>query len=248
MTIRSLLVVAVLIAISLTAPMPAFAQRGGFIIGLGLGPGVVSSKRTVEDFGLSDGDSKLGMAMSFHIGAVLGNSLELYLANHIVWHGNTTAYNASYVGTGFTGFGVTYPVNGRVSVKGGAGVGRSVAYFSNGSSLTDWDGPGLLAGGRYAVSDRWALDLDVIRGSWNSGGIPAETGTAWLLELEESHGNEQARADHSHAGEQCHDGHLERECHEHGTGMREADVDQGGCDVGRYVTPPEHQRAGRHSE
>lgn len=172
---------------SLIVASPAQAQRSGFIIDLGLGLGMVSSSWTVGDYGISDRASKAGVAMDFHIGRVIGSSLELYLVQYQVfvatraqkmYPGELAA--ANHGATSLTGVGVTYPLNTALSVKAAVGLADESLYESLfRQSLGVWHGLGFLAGGRYGLRDRWALDLDLMYGGWNSGGSPSEKGSAW---------------------------------------------------------------------
>ena len=50
---------------------PAQAQRSGFIIGFGLGPGLVSYTISSSSSS-SDRQTELGVATDFHIGVVIG--------------------------------------------------------------------------------------------------------------------------------------------------------------------------------
>lgn len=184
---RRSLVATIVLTGSFVLSSPAEAQRSGFIMGFGMGAGVVSSSWTVAEHGISDRVSKAGVAMGFHIGGVVGNSLELYLMLHAVFgapkaqeaHPSVLA-DADYALTRLLGIGFTYPLNTSFSVKGAVGIADESIY---GPTLNVWDGVGLLAGGRYRLGDVWGLDLDVMHGRWNSGGVPSEEGAMWGVGL-----------------------------------------------------------------
>lgn len=150
---------------------PVEAQRNGLIIDVGLGPGAVSSKTSIVGFGISDRESKVGLGASFNLGGVVGNSLELYWTNHLIFH-TTARQGADRAITGITGVGVTYPLNPGFSIKGAVGLGRESLYMDGWSNLFDTStGLGVLAGGRHGLSDRWALDFDIMYLRWNDGDI-----------------------------------------------------------------------------
>jgi len=160
---------------------PAAAQRSGFIIGFGLGPGWMRSGFSVPQLAISDSESSVGVATDFHIGGVLGE-VELYFASHANLRG-TDASGASFIGTGMSGIGVTYPLNSRMAVRGVVGQARETLFMSDGGTLDAWDGLGLIVGGRYGLSDRWAAALDLGYASWSSGGSPSSEGDVWSLDL-----------------------------------------------------------------
>jgi hypothetical protein len=181
MTTRACLAALLVTAASLVSSRPAEAQRTGFIIGFGLGPGVVSAKSTVEELGIETSDSRAGLAWTFHIGGVIGSGVELYALSSAVIHASE-GQGEDYAFTGLSGgVGVTYPLSSRLFIKGAVGVARRMLYFSSGSSLGAWDGLGLQGGARLALNDRWAIDLDLLTAGWNSGGSPAEEGRVWGL-------------------------------------------------------------------
>jgi hypothetical protein len=128
---------------------PAQAQRSGFIIGFGLGPGLVGG----------DIDAKFGLAYDFHIGGVIGD-VELAYVNKVMITGNEFV---DAVVTGVSGVGVAYPLNSDFAITGAVGVG----VYSIIDSDFDSDGLtglGLLAGGRYKLNEsgRWMLNFDIM--------------------------------------------------------------------------------------
>ena len=64
---------------------PAEAQRSGFIIGFGLGPGLASYTRTLTGQPSSDRATEFGLGTDFHIGGVLGDSFELYFMSKLIF-------------------------------------------------------------------------------------------------------------------------------------------------------------------
>jgi len=77
------------------SPGQAQAQRSGFIIGFGLGPGMIAG----------DAPTKLGLATDFHIGGVI-NSLELFYVNKVIF---TSDDDVDAIVTGVNGVGGAYP-------------------------------------------------------------------------------------------------------------------------------------------
>jgi hypothetical protein len=180
-TTRACLAALFVTAASLVSSRPAEAQRSGFIIGFGLGPGVVSAKSTIEELGIETRDSRAGLAWTFHIGGVIGSGVELYALSNAVIHASE-GQGEDYAFTGLSGgVGVTYPLSSRLFIKGAVGIARRMLYFSGGSSLGAWEGLGLQGGARLALNDRWAIDLDLLTAGWNSGGSPSEEGRVWGL-------------------------------------------------------------------
>ena len=147
------------LGVSLAYAPPAQAQRSGFIIGFGLGPGLVSYSS------LPDRESKIGMALDFHIGGVIGDSFELYYVQ------KGTFFSSDLVGvdnvlSGVGGLGFSYPLNPKFSINGGIGLGGWTESRSDGTTITATDGVGFLAGGRYQLSEsgRWGLGFDIMYG------------------------------------------------------------------------------------
>jgi hypothetical protein len=174
MTTRAWLLVVALAGLG--AP-PAHAQRSGFIIGFGLGPAGSTGKRTVPQQAFSNSASRVALAMDFHIGGVVGDAVELYWMSHSTFT-TTGGRDSGIAATSVSGVGATYPLNPSVSIKGGVGWARQILYYQD-LSLSNWDGLGLLAGGRYALTDRWALDLDVMTAGWSEDSPTTVEGRLW---------------------------------------------------------------------
>ena len=129
------------------SPAQAQAQRSGFIIGFGLGLGVVGG----------DLDTKLGVGSDFHIGGVI-DSVELFYVNKVIFSGGDFV---DVVVTGVSGVGVAYPLNPDFAVTGAIGIG--VFQEIDDGSTPSLIGTGLLAGGRYKLNEsgRWMLNFDI---------------------------------------------------------------------------------------
>ncbi len=72
MTKRPWLLALMFLGGSLVFAPPAEAQRSGFIIGFGLGPGLASYTASSS----TDRQNERGVATDFHIGGVIGDSIE----------------------------------------------------------------------------------------------------------------------------------------------------------------------------
>ncbi len=158
MTQRQSLLGLMFLGVSLAFAPPAEAQRSGFIIGFGLGPGWSSYTST------PDRESNVGVAFDFHIGGVIGDSFELYY----VQKGNVFSGDAlglDNVGSGVAGLGASYPLSPKFYINGAIGFGWWIESVG-GSSATSTEGVGFLAGGRYQLTEsgRWGLGFDVMYG------------------------------------------------------------------------------------
>ena len=163
MTRQPLRLALMFLGVPLAFAPPAEAQRSGFIIGLGLGPGLASYTASSGSVSL-DRENKLGVATDFHIGGVIGDSFELYYVNK--WIFLHTTDRVAIVATGVSGVGFTYPLNPDFSISGGIGVGVWKEIWDEDPPLRmeTYTGLGLLAGGRYQLSEsgRWMLNFDIM--------------------------------------------------------------------------------------
>jgi len=131
----------------------AAAQRKGFIIGGGIGPGLT--------FG--DVETKFGGTTDFKIGAMLGQSLQVYYRNSVNFTNSSAGYDVE--GSGVGGLGVTYQPAGKYRVNGVVGVASRIGILGG-----DWNadtGFGLGAGVGYEFADLWIINLD---GAWGRPG------------------------------------------------------------------------------
>ena len=156
--------VPMLLGASLALATPAHAQRSGFIVGFGLGPGHYS----LSSSGTSQG--KTGVGVDFHIGGTVGTGVEIYLFEKFVVSGSDSP-SIDAQGTGVAGVGVAFPVSPKFDVHGGVGTGiwAESASASSGSTsvsatATETNGLGLVAGGRYKLNEdgRWMLNFDLM--------------------------------------------------------------------------------------
>ena len=132
----------------------AEAQRRGFIIGGGLGPGLTAG----------DLDTKVGLATDFKIGAMIGPSVQLYYGNKMNFTGGELV---DWQGTGVGGLGITYQMEGGFRINALVGLSPWVVYLDNSSDAEVGFGAG--AGIGYEFAKHWVINLD---GSW---GLPVES-------------------------------------------------------------------------
>jgi opacity protein-like surface antigen len=145
---RCVLLFGLVLFLSTSTASHAAAQREKFIIGFGIGPGFTSGD-VDPNFG-----SKVGFATDFKIGAMLGESVQLYYTSKASFHSADGALTATNV----AGPGVTYEMASGFNVNGMAGLAAWTDF--------DWDtevGFGLGAGVGYEFADLWILNLG---GTW----------------------------------------------------------------------------------
>lgn len=147
--------------VSLAFAPPAHAQRSGFIVGFGLGPGYYSASQA----GASQNQSKAGVGLDFHLGGVVGNGFEIYWVQKAIYSGSDSPA-VDLVASGVGGIGVAYPVTPTVDVHGGIGFGLWIESSADGTSTSDAEGIGLVGGARYKLNEsgRWMLNADVMYG------------------------------------------------------------------------------------
>ncbi len=162
MTQRRWRLMLMVLGASLAFAAPAEAQRSGFIIGFGLGPGEAFYEESTE-FRTSDGQSRTGVATDFHIGGVVGDSFQLYYMSKLIFFGGMAQ---DFDVTGLTGLGFTIPLNPDFYVNGGVGIHIHWWSQSEGDAVFNdrYSGLGLVAGGGYHLSQRWVVDFDMMYG------------------------------------------------------------------------------------
>ncbi len=144
---------------------PAQAQRSGFIIGFGVGPGLVSYTGSSPGPFSSDRETEIGLATDFHVGGVIGDSFELYFMSKLIFFEDVPT---GLVVTGVNGIGFTYPLSPEFYINGGVGVGGwdeidfNLQIFSTPPPPDSYTGVGLVAGGGYRLGARWVLDFDIM--------------------------------------------------------------------------------------
>ena len=136
MTQRQVRLILMFLGVCFAFAPPAQAQRSGFLIGVGLGPGFTSYTA------FPDRESKAGLAVDFHIGGVIGDSFELFFVSKGNVFGSD-ATGVSNMASGVSGLGFAYPLNPDFSITGALGVGVWIVTRDNGTQTQDNDGIGL---------------------------------------------------------------------------------------------------------
>ncbi len=162
---RVMAVTALVLSLSFVGVRDLQAQRGGFIIGFGIGAGLTTY--TVSRDGLPDSDreTEVGFATDFKIGAQVSQSLQVYYLGRANWFSS----NGSVV-AGISALGVTYVLpSAPVQLSGGIGLATwfGIQKEEGGDSFT---GFGLTGGVGYEFADLWLLDVAV------TYGMPDESG------------------------------------------------------------------------
>ncbi len=144
--LRRNILIALALGLSLTVVHDAAAQRKGFIIGFGLGPGVTTG----------DPDTKVGLATDFKIGAKVGESVQVYYMNRANFFGSEFV---DLVATGVGGLGVAYEIPSAPGFSINGGVGLSTwMEFLDGETESE-SGFGLAAGFGYEFADLWIFNV-----------------------------------------------------------------------------------------
>jgi hypothetical protein len=143
---RRNILIGLVLGLALTVVHDAAAQRQGFIIGFGLGPGVTTG----------DPDTKVGLATDFKIGAKVGESVQVYYMNRANFFGGEFV---DFIATGVGGLGVAYelPSAPGFSINGGIGLSTWMT-FADGETSTE-TGFGLAAGFGYEFADLWIFNV-----------------------------------------------------------------------------------------
>jgi hypothetical protein len=129
----------------------AAAQRSGFIIGFGLGPG----------YSTGDVNDKFGLATEFKIGAKVGQSAQVYYVSRMNFFAPT---GVDLVGSGIQGLGVTYEIPSApgLSLNGTIGASTWLVFDSDAVFVDDVtfdNGFGLAGGFGYEFADLWMFNL-----------------------------------------------------------------------------------------
>jgi len=137
---RLVVFLGMVLCLSVATASDVAAQRRGFIIGFGAGPG----------FTTGDVDSRVGIATDFKIGGMLGESLQLYYSAK----SNLLFYDGDPEATGVSGIGAAYVLPSGFNINGLAGLATWVD-FDGGTS----NGFGLGAGVGYEFTDKWVFNV-----------------------------------------------------------------------------------------
>ena len=161
-------VTALVLSLSLVGVRDLLAQRSGFIIGLGIGAGVMTY--TVSRDGLADSDreTEVGFATDFKIGAQVSQPVQVYYLGRVNWF---TSSGSDLVAVGISALGVTY-VLPSAPVHLSAGIGLATwTEFDIGEGGNGVTGFGLTGGFGWEFADLWLLDFAVTYGNIEFGNV-----------------------------------------------------------------------------
>ena len=142
---RFVLLSGLVLCVLATTASDLAAQRKGFIIGFGVGPGVTTG----------DVDAEVGIATDFKIGAMLGESVQL----HYSGKSNLLVSGSNVISSGVGGVGLTYQMASGFNINGSVGLATWTVFDPARTS----SGFGLGAGFGYEFTDLWVLNLG---GTW----------------------------------------------------------------------------------
>jgi hypothetical protein len=143
---RHIILVGFALCLSLTTANDAAAQRSGFIIGFGLGPGVTTG----------DVDTEIGLATEFKIGAKVGQSAQVYYV------GRMNFYSGDFIdffGSGLQGLGVTYELPSAPGFSLSGTIGTSTWLAFDDGTVEAENGFGLGGGFGYEFADLWMFNV-----------------------------------------------------------------------------------------
>jgi hypothetical protein len=159
-------------SIILMASLSAFdGERKGLVIGVGVGPGLIS----VED------DKNIGFMADVEIGYALNNQFQIQLVNKTAWYSAYWVVDYSWMYQwvkkakyttvqGLSGLGATYffqPEAPSLYLIGGIGMAYTWAPGVDAESYT---GIGLCFGGGYEFARYWRAESNVTWGKPTGGG------------------------------------------------------------------------------
>jgi len=169
-------------------PLDLSAQnRKGFILNLGLGGAVVSSKYDHPD---AERTNQFGVGTDFKIGYAPTDRLLLYYSNDAAFTGVPEGSNQEGIlATGLSGLGATYFLNldqGSFYVDGAVGASARNFISTDDGAVDSDTGFGFSIGGGWEFAPHWLLDADLIFGKVDVGIGDLKTnifrvGVIWLL-------------------------------------------------------------------
>ena len=149
-------------------------KRQGFILGAGVGGGLVSFTQTVEFLGFSSTsprESDLAFRSDFRIGAGLSERFLLYWSSRVSWFGMQNALGDEVIVTnGIGGLGLSYYFKREaVSPYLTASAGYSTWGLPFEPEASDWFGLGGTVGMGYEFAQGWSFEVVA------NAGNPSET-------------------------------------------------------------------------
>lgn len=157
---------ATLLLVSASTAQAFDGYRRGFVLGGGLGPGLLLAKQKVEGLGFSaesEWDNEFALVTDFHIGAGLNDKLVLYYSSRVNWFwpldGGTTLSN----GIGTVAINI-YTQSTAPSAYFTVGLGLSTldAPFEEGAEASY--GPGMRLGVGMELNPHWSMEFALTYG------------------------------------------------------------------------------------
>lgn len=150
-------------------------QRGGFVIGFGIGPGAISLK---PKSGGASGPrtNKVGGFTDLRIGYAPSEELSIYYSNQVVFFKLDDPAGDIFLNIfGVTGIGVTYfpPTLSQLSLNGSLGIGTLGTIFDDATTDSSM-GLGLTLGAGLALSDIAFLNVSLMYGKPGDNGFDTQ--------------------------------------------------------------------------
>ncbi len=170
MRLSRVLLVAALVGIMAVGAAAFDGQKKGFLLGGGLGAGMISYTQTVEYGGLSitsDRENKGAFNTDFKIGWGINEKTEIFYTSKVTWFGvdNPIGDNVTFA-DGLYGIGVAHSFRAWIPtwfVTGGLAMSTWTAPFESNSNT--WSGLGLYLGTGYEFARHYNVEFDVIYGN-----------------------------------------------------------------------------------
>lgn len=170
MRLTRMLVVAVLVAIMAVGASAFDGQKKGFLLGGGLGAGMISYTQTMEYGGLSitsDRENKGSFDTDFKIGWGVNERTEIFYTSKITWFGVDNPFGDDITfADGLYGIGVAHSFKAWVPtwfITGGLAMSTWTAPFEENSG--SWSGLGFYIGSGYEFAKHYSVEFDVIYGN-----------------------------------------------------------------------------------
>lgn len=146
-----------LLVAALAAPEAASGQRGGFVIGFGLGGGFTSI-----DGATADRQNKVALVADFKIGYAPSANLVIHLSGDSHLYSADTPGGSDAAALSVGGLGVTrfFSADSPIAYIDGS-IGTATWELFEGSSTED-AGFGITGGVGFALSDIWFIDVGVL--------------------------------------------------------------------------------------
>jgi hypothetical protein len=182
MRLSRMFVVAVLVAVMAVGATAFDGQRKGFLLGGGLGAGMITYTQTLEYGGLSitsDRENKGAFNTDFKIGYGINERTEVYYTSKVTWFGmDNSVGDGVTIADGLYGIGVSHSLKSWIPtwyLTGGLALATWSAPFEENSDT--WSGLGFYLGAGYEFSRHYSFEVDVIYGNPgdSEAGIEAST-------------------------------------------------------------------------